>query len=208
MLGGIAVKQLWELHGQQRSIREIARTLGLSRNTVRKYLRTPGLPAMKPRSQRPSKLDAFREHIHRRLTDGLENCVVLLRELRAQGYTGGYSVLKDYVRPRRLRRVVKATMRFETKPGEQAQVDFGHFAFLDRRFRCPGRAGSCHFANRRSALCVVPSLRVRRRSLVRVANAICSVEGGFCPSPAMAATPVRSPATSSPWTASAFRAMV
>jgi transposase len=130
MLGGTAVKQLWELHGQQRSIREIARTLGLSRNTVRKYLRTPGLPAMKPRPPQPSKLDAFREHIHRRLADGLENCVVLLRELRAQGYTGGYSVLKDYVRPRRLRRAVKATMRFETKPGEQAQVDFGHFAFL------------------------------------------------------------------------------
>ncbi len=46
MLGGTAVKQLWELHGQQRSIREIARILAVSRNTVRKYLRAPGLPAM------------------------------------------------------------------------------------------------------------------------------------------------------------------
>jgi transposase len=34
------------------------------------------------------------------------------------------------VRPLRLGRAVQATMRFETKPGEQAQVDFGHFPFL------------------------------------------------------------------------------
>jgi transposase len=130
MLGGTAVKQLWELHGQQRSIREIARILAISRNTVRKYLRTPGLPAMKPRPPQPSKLEAFQDHVRRRLAEGVENCVVLLRELRAQGYTGGYSILKDYVRPRRVRRAVKATMRFETTPGEQAQVDFGRFAFL------------------------------------------------------------------------------
>src|SRR5688500_5715862 len=130
MLGGSAVKQLWELHGQQRSIREIARTLGISRNTVRKYLRAPGLPAMKARPHRSSKLEAFRAHVQQRLTDGVENCVVLLRELRAQGYTGSYSILKDYVRPRRVQRAVKATMRFETKPADQAQVDFGRFAFL------------------------------------------------------------------------------
>jgi transposase len=124
------VKQLWELHGQQRSIREIARILAISRNTVRKYLRSPGLPAMKPRPPAPSKLDPFRDHVRSRLAAGVENCVVLLRELRTQGYSGGYSILKDYVRPLRLRRAVKATMRFEPKPGEQAQVDFGHFAFV------------------------------------------------------------------------------
>ncbi len=41
MLGGPTVKQLWELAGQQHSIRAIARELSLSRNTVRKYLRAP-----------------------------------------------------------------------------------------------------------------------------------------------------------------------
>lgn len=56
--------------------------------------------------------------------------MILLRELRAQGYAGGYSILKDYIRPLRLGRAVKATMRIETKPGEQAQVDFGHVPFL------------------------------------------------------------------------------
>ena len=88
---------------------------------------------MKPRPPRPTKREAFRNHVQRHVADGLENCVVLLRELRARGYTGGYSTLKYYVRSRRLRRAVKATMRFETKLGEQAQVDFGRFAFLGPR---------------------------------------------------------------------------
>jgi hypothetical protein len=57
--------------------------------------------------------------VRARLAAGVENCVVLLRELRAQGYTGSYSILKEYVQPLRLRRAVK--------PGEQ--VDFGHFTF-------------------------------------------------------------------------------
>jgi transposase len=130
VLGGATVKQLIELSGQNLSIRAIARRLDISRNTVRKYVRAPGLPVAKPRPQRPSKVDPFCDHVHRRLAAGVENCVVLLRELRAQGYAGSYSILKDYVRPLRLGRAVKATMRFETQPGEQAQVDFGHFPFL------------------------------------------------------------------------------
>lgn len=51
--------------------------------------------------------------------------MVLLREIRELGYEGGYSILKDYVHPRRRPRQPKATMRFETGPGEQAQVDWG-----------------------------------------------------------------------------------
>lgn len=130
MLGGATVKQVVELSGQHLSIRAIARRLDISRNTVRKYLRAPGLPVAKPRPPRPSKLEPFRAHLRQRLAAGVENCVVLLRELRAQGYVGSYSILKDYVRPLRWGRAVKATMRFETTPGEQAQVDFGRFAFL------------------------------------------------------------------------------
>ena len=42
---------------------------------------------------------------------------MLLRELRAQGYTGSYTILKNYLQPLRLRRAVTATVRFETKPG-------------------------------------------------------------------------------------------
>ena len=131
MLGGATVKQLIELSGQHLSIRAIARRLDISRNTVRKYLRAPGVPVAKPRPRRPSKVDPFRDQIRRRLAAGVENCVVLLRELRGQGYAGSYSILKDYVRPLRLGpRGEGARCASRPTRGEQAQVDFGHFPFL------------------------------------------------------------------------------
>jgi len=119
------VKRLYELHGQGRSIRQIAAELGIARNTVRTYLRAEGVPKAKRRPKRGSRLDPFASHIDERLAAGVTNCVVLLRELRAQGYAGGYTILKDYVHPRRRPRQPQATVRFETEPGHQAQVDFG-----------------------------------------------------------------------------------
>src|SRR4051812_43494122 len=44
MLRGRNVQQIYELHGQGQSIRAIARILGLSRNSVRKYLRSDEIP--------------------------------------------------------------------------------------------------------------------------------------------------------------------
>jgi transposase len=132
MLGGGKVKRIYEMHGAGRSIREIARVLDMSRNTVRRYLRSPGVPRPAPRPQRPSKLEPYHEYIRQRVADGVENCVALLRELRAQGYRGGITILKDFVRPLRQPRQPAATVRFETEPGEQAQVDFGSV-----RYRTP-----------------------------------------------------------------------
>ena len=124
------MKELYELKGEGHSIRGIVRELGISRNSVRKYLKSPGVPQAKPRPRRSSKLDPYAAYVDHRLSDGLENCVVLLRELRARGYEGGYTTLVEYVRPRRRRRQPKATVRFETAPGEQAQVDWGSFAYV------------------------------------------------------------------------------
>ena len=58
--------------------------------------------------------------------------MVLHRELKALGYDRGYSILKSYVSPRRRRRQPDATTRFETAPGEQAQVDWGSLAYRDQ----------------------------------------------------------------------------
>ena len=69
------------------------------------------------------------------MSEGLENRVVLHRELKSFCYVGGYSILKSYVSPRRRRRQPDATMRFETAPGEQAQVDWGSLAYLDQHDR-------------------------------------------------------------------------
>ena len=128
MLGGGLVKESYELKGGGRSIRGIARELGVSRKTVRKYVRSGCTD--KARAPRRTKLDGYREYIDGRLAEGLENCVVLLRESRELGHEGGYTMLKDYVHPRRRPRQPKATVRFETKPGEQAQVDWGVFSYI------------------------------------------------------------------------------
>ena len=57
MLRGGTVRELYEMKGQGRSIRGIARELRISRNSVRKYLRSPGVPKEKRRRHRGSKLD-------------------------------------------------------------------------------------------------------------------------------------------------------
>ena len=124
------MKDLYEMRGQGYSIRGITRELGVSRNSVRKYLRSPGVPRAKQRPRRGSKLDTYTGYIDRRLGEGLDNCVVLHRELRSLGYEGGYTILVEYVRLRRPRREPRATMRFETEPGEQAQVDWGSFSYV------------------------------------------------------------------------------
>lgn len=130
MLRGGEVRAMYELSGKGESIRGIARELGLSRNTVRKYLRSPEIPKARPPAERVSKLEPYKQYIERRLSHGVDNCVVLLREIRERGYSGGYTILKDLVQPSRRRRVAQATMRFETEPGEQAQVDFGRYRYM------------------------------------------------------------------------------
>ena len=99
------MKRLYEMHGEGHSARAIARELGLARNTVLKYLRSPDAMRPKPRRRRGLMLDPYAQHIDRRLAEGLENCVVLLRELRALGYEGAYSTLTEYLRPRAARAV-------------------------------------------------------------------------------------------------------
>ena len=121
------MKEIYEMIGAGRSIREIARELDISRNTVRKYLKSPEAMRPKPPPPRGSKLDPHLEYINLRMAEGLENCRVLDREIRALGYRGSYSTVVQYVRPRRRWRQPEATMRFETAPGEQAHVDWGEF---------------------------------------------------------------------------------
>ena len=50
---------------------------------------------------------------------------VLLCELRAKGYTGGITILRDYVHTIKEKQISKLTERFETLPGQQAQIDWG-----------------------------------------------------------------------------------
>lgn len=81
----------------------------------------------KPRKRRASLIDPFRPVIRKLVcTDGL-SAVLVLEEIRALGYRGGYSVLKQYVRSIRPKSVRRPHLRFETAPGVQAQVDLSPY---------------------------------------------------------------------------------
>jgi len=110
------------------SITRIAEELGRDRKTVRKWLQEAEEPTGYPeRKPVEGKLDGYKDYIRLRMTEGCLNASVLLDEIRERGYTGSSTILRVFMQP--LRPVVqsKATERFETLPGEQAQVDWGHF---------------------------------------------------------------------------------
>ncbi len=114
------------LRRQGRSIRAIARMLNVSRNTVRRYLRSQGLTRY-GREPRAGKLEPYKQYIVERVKAAAPEWIpatVLLRELRALGYGGGISILKEHLGL--LRPIVRPEplIRFETEPGRQMQVDF------------------------------------------------------------------------------------
>jgi len=131
VLRGNDVRDLEELKRQGLSIRAISRLTGLDRKTIQKYLITPEVPVYGPRAAQPGKLDGFQSYLEQRMQAGVWNGCVLLRELRARGYTGGYTILTDWLRPQRASALVVAVRRFETPPGQQAQVDWEHLGTLE-----------------------------------------------------------------------------
>ena len=105
---------------------QIARRLDLDHKTVHRNLSSESDDTARvPRKARSSKLDLYRGHLGRLVTEHPQLCATrLLREIRAQGYTGGISILRDYqcqIQPAAAR---EFEIRFETPPGEQAQADF------------------------------------------------------------------------------------
>jgi Mu transposase, C-terminal domain len=109
---------------ENRGIREIARLTGHDRNTVRRALRREGPPAYR-RQGRPSKLDPFKEEIHRLLRAHPAIPGKRLRELIEElGYEGGKTILDDYLREVRPLFLAKRTyQRTIYRPGELLQFD-------------------------------------------------------------------------------------
>jgi len=116
------------------TISDLARETGHDRKTIRSVVRGPTVPPRK-RKPRAKKLDPFVPYLEMRIQEGVLNCNKLLEEIRKRGYRGGKSLLKTFVQPHREARRQEATVRFETEPGEQAQVDWGHFGYIEHRGR-------------------------------------------------------------------------
>ena len=125
-------------HYLQRGVSKaaLARRFGVSRRTIHEWVETgqldrdlaSGGARYAPRPAVPHKLAPYTGIIEARLEEfpGL-SAKRLFDEVRAAGYPGGYSRVRDYVRAVRPREPVEAVVRFETPPGRQGQVDFATF---------------------------------------------------------------------------------
>lgn len=118
------------LAGQGHSIRQTARLSGHSRNTVRSLLRGQRATKQAETRGRKSKLDDFKQYLRERfLQTGLSG-TRLCGELRQMGFTGSVSAVRRFLQTIEKAEVSsQATVRFETPPGEQSQVDWAEIGY-------------------------------------------------------------------------------
>jgi len=114
------------------SDRQIARQLGIGRTTVGKYLDHPERTITK-RKPRASKLDAYREMIDSFLGEFPDvKAPVVLQRLKKEGFDGRITIVRSYLQRKRHERSrsKEAFILFESAPGKQMQIDWGHFGSL------------------------------------------------------------------------------
>lgn len=122
------VRQMRVLLARGWGVKRVARELGIARNTVRRYQRG-GVSA--ERQERPAarRLDDFAQEKARQMFAGLAegNAVVVRRELTRSGLDVSVRTVQRVVREQRSAALAAdlASVRFETPPGKQMQIDFG-----------------------------------------------------------------------------------
>lgn len=112
------------------SLRKIAAEVGCAVNTVRSHLAAGQKPKYERQKKRPSKLSPYEDYLRERQTAAHPLWIpatVLHREIAAQGYPGGMSQLRRFLREVKPTLPPELVIRFETAPGEQMQVDWVEF---------------------------------------------------------------------------------
>ena len=124
-------QQQWQVIHERRatgqSIAAIARELDVDRKTVRTCLRQTAWTPYRRDAAASTLLDAHRAWLIERAPQVHHSARILYQELRQRGWVGSYETVKLAVRPLRADASIAALTqrRFETGPGEQAQVDWG-----------------------------------------------------------------------------------
>jgi transposase len=125
-----------EMYRKGVSISEIARQTGRDRKTIRQAATAPDLaPAKHPRQVKACKIDPYAPYLERRMAEGVLNARKLYGEILTQGYPGKESKVREFVHERRPEKESMGSVRFETAPGEQGQVDWGYFGFITHQGR-------------------------------------------------------------------------
>jgi transposase len=90
-------QEVQRLAAQGQNMRQIARACGVSRHTVRHWLRTATLPPDQRGYRGPGKIDPYIPYLQTRLTEGCMNQSRLWREIREQGFTGTRSLVAKWI---------------------------------------------------------------------------------------------------------------
>lgn len=120
------------LYDQGLSQRAIAKELGISRNTVKRYIKNK-LVITEYKARLPaavSKLEQFKNYLDERRSYARPDKIpatVLMQEITKQGYAGSLSLLRAYIRKSEPTKPIELVQRFETAPGKQLQVDWAEF---------------------------------------------------------------------------------
>jgi len=120
-----------DLHDKGYGTRRIAPRVGRSRKVVQRILRQEGRLSDQPTQPPARKLDPYRASIEHKVSKGLTTSRIL-REIKQEGYQGARTQLAEYVRELRSRITPEAnkkavTRRFETRPGEEMQIDWSPY---------------------------------------------------------------------------------
>jgi transposase len=123
----LEAKILRYYHVEQWRVGTIARQLGIHHGTVDRVLSQAGLPKV-ARPHRPSLLDPYLPFVRETLTQFPQlTASRLYAMVRERGYSGGPDHFRHLIAHYRPRPQPEAYLRLRTLPGEQAQVDWGHF---------------------------------------------------------------------------------
>ncbi|OEU57005.1 MAG: hypothetical protein BA862_01800, partial [Desulfobulbaceae bacterium S3730MH12] len=131
MISRSDVFEMHKLRNQGFTKRQIARQLQLDRGTVAKYLTDPD-PVIKKRQAKKSKLDPYRGMVEKMVGQYTEvKAPVVLQRLIDKGFDGEITIVRNLLRELRGQIASREPfIRFETGPGEQIQIDWGHFGSL------------------------------------------------------------------------------
>ncbi|MBU0728545.1 MAG: IS21 family transposase [Proteobacteria bacterium] len=131
MINKRTIFEIHHLKNEGLSVRDIANQLQMDRGTVGKYLKNPSRkPAV--RTQKTSKLDPYRDFISHTLDQYPSiKAPVILQKIKAKGFDGEITIVRSLLRVLRGRSCRREPfIRFESEPGQQLQVDWGHFQSL------------------------------------------------------------------------------
>jgi len=109
------------------SYSELGRKYSIDRRTAKKYAMSDSRPEYVLTESKPSKLDPYKHQIVIWLEEAPYSAMRIFEKVKEYGFEGSYSVVKQFVRGKKEQFNEQATVRFETMPGLQGQVDWAFF---------------------------------------------------------------------------------